>query len=72
MERKPTILKRGKQSLLSLENDDSEFEDMYEIDFMLSMTPVQRYNIMSRLVRQGKRMLGKNDLKKTPSLFTRT
>ncbi len=72
MERKFTILKRGKQSLLSLEGNDSDFEDRYEIEFLLSLTPVQRYSIMKRLVRQGKKMLEKNDHKNTPSLVTRT
>ncbi|TAK59712.1 MAG: hypothetical protein EPO24_07425 [Bacteroidetes bacterium] len=72
MEKETILIKRGKQSMLILSEDDPEAEDRFEMEFMLSLTPVQRYKMMSKLFRQGQRMLKKNDNKKTPSLFART
>ena len=63
---------KTKIHVLFLEKDNPKREQEFEIKFMISLTVGQRYKMMSRLVRAGLRIKGKNDHKKTPVVITRT
>ena len=65
-------MKKKRTRILTLEKDDPEKESEFEIKFMLSLTAAERYRMLRRLVRSGKKLKGKNDGKKTPALVTRT
>jgi len=65
-------MRKKKTHILILDKDDPEREFEFEIEFMLSLTPAERYRMMSRLVRMGRRMKGKHDRKEAPALIART
>ena len=63
---------KRKTHVLILDKDDPEREAEFEIEFMLSLTPAQRYRMMIRLVRSGLRLERKNERKRTPAIITRS
>jgi hypothetical protein len=58
--------------ILLLENDDPYEELNFEIDFQLSLTPSQRYEIMDQLVKDGLEFEHKRGYKNTPKIVTRS
>ena len=57
--------------MLSLEKDDPEKELEFEIQFQLSLTAEQRYEMMDRLVKDGLEFIARNGYSKTPAIVTR-
>jgi hypothetical protein len=58
--------------ILLLKNDDPYEELNFEIDFQLSLTPSQRYEIMDQLVKDGLEFEYKRGYKNTPKIVTRS
>lgn len=66
-------MKRKKKIyMLALDKDDPKKEREFEIEFQLSLTDKQRYEIMDRLVKEGLEFIKRNGYKNTPSIITRT
>ena len=64
--------KKRRTMILVLGKDDPEKELEFEIDFQLSLTPAERYEIMDRLVKDGLEIIKRNGYKKTPSFIARS
>ena len=62
---------KNKTRMLILDRDDPKKELEFEIEFMLSLSATQRYKMMNRLVRQGLKLMRKNEYKRTPSVVAR-
>lgn len=60
--------KKYKTHILVLDEDDPERELQFKIDYQLSLTAAERYEIMDRLVRDG---LRKYEHTKIPKIITR-
>lgn len=65
-------LRKKKTEFLILNRDYPERELDFEIDFQLSLTIAQRYEIMDKLVRDGLSLMKKHGHKKTPTIFARS
>ncbi len=65
------IVKDGTH-ILVIEKDDPDAELNFEIDFQLSLTPAQRYEIMDQLVKDGLEFEKKRGYKNTPKIVTRS
>ena len=65
-------MKKHKTHILILDKDDPEKELEFELDFQLSLTPAQRYEMMDRLVRDGLEMIKRYGYKTSPPIVTRT
>ncbi len=63
--------KKHKVHMLILDGDDPEKELDFEIEFQLSLTPAERYEIMDKLVRDGLEFVRKRGYKKTPAIVAR-
>lgn len=64
--------KKYKTHILVLDEDNPERELQFEIDYQLSLTAAERYEIMDKLVRDGLKVLRKYEHTKTPKIVTRT
>ena len=65
-------MKKRKTYMLSLEKDDPKKEMEFEIEFQLSLTEKQRYEIMDRLVKEGLEFVRRNGYKNTPAIAARS
>ncbi len=64
--------RKRKTFILALDKDDPEKELDFEIDFQLSLTPEERYELMYRLVKDGLEFIKRNGYKNTPPFATRS
>ena len=64
-----TVKKRAR--ILILDHDDPRKELEFEIEFQLSLSPVERYEAMHQLVEAGLELIGRNGYSKTPAIVTR-
>jgi hypothetical protein len=55
-----------------LDKDDPKKELEFEVQFQLSLSMKQRYEIMDRLVQDGLEIMKKHGYKPTPTIFTRS
>ena len=62
--------KKHKTFILVLEKDDPEKE--FELDFQMSLTARQRYEIMDRLVKDGTESLKRDGHKIAPAIIARS
>jgi hypothetical protein len=74
--RKPRLnrgryIKRGGTHILLLDKDDPKKELEFEVQFQLSLSMKQRYEIMDRLVKDGLERMKKHGYKPTPTILTR-
>jgi hypothetical protein len=65
-------MRTGKTHILVLDHDDPERELEFEIEFQLSLTERQRYEIMDRLVGDGLARLRERGRKTTPKISVRS
>jgi hypothetical protein len=63
--------KKHKIFILALEKDDPEKELEFELDFQMSLTARQRYEIMDRLVKDGMEFMKRDGHKISTSIVTR-
>jgi hypothetical protein len=63
--------KRHKTFILVLEKDDPEKELEFELDFQMSLTARQRYEIMDRLVKDGMEFTKRDGHKISPAIVAR-
>jgi hypothetical protein len=54
-----------------LDKDDPKRELEFEIQFQLSLTPSERYEIMDRLVKDGLELMIQHGYSTTPKIVTR-
>jgi hypothetical protein len=66
------IIRRGKTDILILDRDDPKKELEFEVQFQLSLSVKQRYEIMDRLVKDGLKLIEKRGPIKGPMIVTRT
>jgi hypothetical protein len=71
IDRRTMNKKKHKTHILILDGDDPEKELDFEIEFQLSLTPAERYEIMDKLVRDGLEFVKKPGYKKTPAIVAR-
>jgi hypothetical protein len=64
-------IRRGKTHILILDKDDPKKELEFEVQFQLSLSMKQRYEIMDRLVKDGLEIMKKHGYRPTPTIFTR-
>jgi hypothetical protein len=64
--------KKRKTFILVLDKDDPEKELEFELDFQLSLTAAERYEMMDRLVKDGLEFIQRNGYKNTPAIVTRS
>ena len=57
--------------ILALDADDPEKELEFELDFQLSLTAAQRYELMDRLVKDGLELVKSHGYQRTPSIVAR-
>ncbi|GEM_PF-501294 len=70
--KKPAKSKKHKTFILALERDDPERELEFEIDFQMSLTDAQRYEIMDRLVKDGRSTSKANGHQESPAFIARS
>lgn len=58
--------------MLALENDDPEKERSFELEFQLSLTDQERYEIMDQLVKDGLEFVERNGYTDTPAIIARS
>ena len=63
--------KRHKTRILILDRDDPVRELDFEIDYQLSLTAEERYEIMNQLVNDGMELIKQHGYKNTPLFVTR-
>ncbi len=63
--------KRRTTQILILEKDDPKKELEFEIQFQLSLTSSERYEIMDRLVKDGLELMVQHGYSTTPKIITR-
>jgi hypothetical protein len=66
------IVRRGKTHILILDKDDPKKELEFEVQFQLSLSVKQRYEMMYQLVQHGFEMMKKHGYKPTPRIVTHT
>lgn len=64
--------KKHKTFMLALDHDDPEKEREFEIEFQLSLTDFERYEIMDQLVKDGLEFVQNNGYTNTPSIIARS
>ena len=65
-------VKRGKTRILIFDKDDPKKEPEFEVQFQLSLSMKQRYEIMDRLVKDGLKLLEKRGPIKGPMIVAQT
>ena len=65
------IIRKGKTHILILDKDNPKKELEFEVQFQLSLSMKQRYEIMDRLVKDGLGRMKRHGYKPTPAIFTR-
>ena len=73
MPRKVTKASRRKHKtfILVLDKDDPEKELEFELDFQLTLSAAERYELMNRLVKDGLRLVKQNGYQRNPSIVAR-
>jgi hypothetical protein len=66
------IIRRGKTHILILDKDDPKKELEFEVQFQLSLSMKQRYEIMDRLVKNGLKLIEKRGPIKGPMIVIQT
>jgi len=66
------IIRRGKTHILILDRDHPKKELEFEVQFQLSLSVKQRYEMMYRLVKDGLELIEKRGPIKGPMIVTRT
>jgi hypothetical protein len=66
------VIQRCKTHTLMLDKDDRKKELEFEVQFQLSLSMKQRYEIMDRLVKDGLKLIEKRGSIKGPMIVTRT
>lgn len=64
--------KKHKTHILILDDDDPEREMKFEIEFQLSLTAAERYEIMDSLVRDVLELASRNGYQNTPPIVARS
>ena len=64
--------KKHKTHILILDDDDPEREMKFEIEFQLSLTAVERYEIMDSLVQDVLEFESRNGYQNTPPIVARS
>lgn len=64
-------MRKRKTRILILDQDDPEKELDFEIEFQLSLTAAQRYEMMDRLVKNGLSFVKRNGYQNSPPIVTR-
>lgn len=72
MSKRVRHIKRGKTHILILDGHDPKKELEFEVQFQLSLSMKQRYEIMDRLVKDGLEMVKKRGYTTTPAIVTRS
>ena len=65
------MTKKRTTHIMILDNDDPKRELEFEIQFQLSLTPSERYEIMDRLVKDGLELMIQHGYSTTPKIVTR-
>ena len=65
-------MSKRKTKILILDDDDPEKEQEFALDFQLSLTESQRYEIMDRLVKDGLAIVKRHGYKNTPVVIARS
>jgi hypothetical protein len=65
-------MKKRKTLILILDKDNPEKELDFEIEFQLSLTAAQRYEMMDRLVKNGLGFVKQNGYQNSPPIITRS
>ena len=63
--------KKHKTHILILDDDDPEREMAFEIEFQLSLTAAERYEIMDSLVQDGLELASRHGHQNTPTIVAR-
>lgn len=63
--------KKHKTHILILDDDDPEREMAFEIEFQLSLTSGERYEIMDSLVRDALELASRHGYQNTPAIVAR-
>ncbi len=66
------VIHKGKTHLLVLDRDEPKKELEFEVEYQLSLTPAQRYEIMDRLVRDGLSFIKRHGYQEAPAIVTRS
>lgn len=64
--------RKHKTHILILDKDDPEKELDFEVEFQLSLTAAERYEIMDRLVRDGLTLMKRNGHQDTSPIAIRS
>lgn len=64
-------MKKHKTHILILDDDDPVKEMEFEIEFQLSLTPTERYEIMESLVQDSLELVTRNEYQNTPAIVAR-
>ncbi|MBI3587425.1 MAG: hypothetical protein HY088_09880 [Ignavibacteriales bacterium] len=64
-------MKKHKTHILILDDDNPEKELQFEIEFQLSLTPAERYEIMDSLVQDTLELTTRNGYQNTPAIVAR-
>ena len=64
--------KKHKTHILILDDDDPEREMKFEIEFQLSLTAAERYEIMDSLVQDVLELTNRSGYQNTPPIVTRS
>ncbi len=65
------MTEKRKTYMLALDKDDPERELNFEIDFQLTLTEAERYEIMDNLVKDGLEFVEKNGYTSAPAIVAR-
>jgi hypothetical protein len=63
---------KRKTFMLTLDHDDPEKERLFEIEFQMSLTDHERYEIMDQLVKDGLEFVERNGYTNTPAIVARS
>lgn len=58
--------------MLALDHDDPEKEREFEIEFQMSLSEHERYEIMDQLVKDGLEFVERNEYTNTPAIAARS
>ncbi len=63
--------RKHKTFILAVDGDDPEKELEFELEFQMSLTPVERYEIMNQLVKDGLALIQERGYKNDTSVVIR-
>jgi hypothetical protein len=64
--------KKHKTFILAVEGDDPEKELEFELNFQMSLTPAERYEIMNQLVKDGLALIQEHGYQNDTSVIIRS